>query len=85
MIMEQSVSKIMRTGVIISLTLMIIGLLLPDDKVIYTGVTILILTPPLSLIYFIVYFFYNKEKKYALICLLLVLFLAAVTAFKVMS
>ncbi|MGE4318401.1 MAG: hypothetical protein AB7E96_05790 [Deferribacterales bacterium] len=80
---EQTISKLMRTGVTASLILMVTGLLLPDDRIINLGVIILIMVPPISLVYFALIFFYNKEKKYALICLLIVLFLAAVTALKV--
>lgn len=80
---EQTISKLMRTGVTASLILMVTGLLLPDDRIINFGVIILIMVPPISLVYFALIFFYNKEKKYALICLLIVLFLAAVTALKV--
>ncbi len=80
---EQTISRLMRIGVISSLILMTAGLLLPDERIINLGVIILILVPPISLIYFVLIFFYNKEKKYALICLFIVLFLAAVTALKV--
>lgn len=89
---EYTVSKIMSTGTKISLLLMAAGLLMSlmhngtaPSLFAYAAVTVLISTSALSLVYFMFYFFYNNEKNYAVICLLIVLFLAGVTAFKVFS
>lgn len=89
---EHSVAKIMRTGSAIGLILMAIGFIMSfftsenlSAKPIYAAVFILVLTPCTALVYFMVYFFYNNEKKYSVICLLIVLFLAGVTVFKVIK
>lgn len=62
-----------------------ISLLTDGAGLIYLGVMLLILTSVFSLVYFVVYFFYNNEKKYALFCTAIIIFLAAVTAFKVLK
>ncbi|MDO5328953.1 MAG: DUF1634 domain-containing protein [Coriobacteriia bacterium] len=75
--LEKNITRVMIAGLAISVILMLIGLIMLNDVIMYIGIGVLIATPIMRVIASIISFAVEKDKLYCVITTLVLLILIA--------